>query len=71
MLRLCSKITSQITSPFGQALQTPNMLPLPIAPSARGASSKYAVIYPQRAALNRLGRLPDNITFGPPDAHLV
>jgi hypothetical protein len=47
------------------------MLPLPIAPSARGASSKYAVIYPQRAALNRLGRLPDNITFGPPDAHLV
>ncbi len=36
------------------------------------AAEEYAVTYPQRAALiRRLGRVPDNPTFGPPDAVLV
>jgi hypothetical protein len=32
----------------------------------------YAVTYPRRAALiRRLGRVPDNVTFGPPEDYLV
>jgi hypothetical protein len=32
----------------------------------------YAAMYPRRAALiRRHGRVPDNISFGPPDDHLV
>jgi hypothetical protein len=32
----------------------------------------YAVIYPERAALiRRIGRVPDNASFGPPDDDLV
>jgi hypothetical protein len=35
-------------------------------------AEQYAQIYPQRAALiRRLGRLPDNPSFGPPDQDLV
>ena len=35
-------------------------------------AEQYAVIYPQRAALiRRLGRLPDNPSFGPPEPALV
>jgi hypothetical protein len=41
-----------------------------IDPIAR--AEEYARIYPQRAALiRRAGRLPDNVTFGPPEAFLV
>ena len=36
------------------------------------AAEEYAVLYPQRAALiRRLGRVPDNVSFGPPEEHLV
>jgi hypothetical protein len=32
----------------------------------------YAVVYPQRAALiRRRGRVPDNVSFGPPEDYLV
>ena len=32
----------------------------------------YAVLYPERAALiRRFGRVPDNVTFGPPDDEIV
>jgi hypothetical protein len=32
----------------------------------------YAVAYPRRAALiRRLGKVPDNVTFGPPEDYLV
>ena len=32
----------------------------------------YAIIYPERAALiRRTGRLPDNVSFGPPDDDIV
>jgi hypothetical protein len=35
-------------------------------------AEQYAVIYPDRAALIRqLGRVPDNVSFGPPDDDLV
>jgi hypothetical protein len=35
-------------------------------------AEEYAVTYPKRAALiRRLGRVPDNPAFGPPDAVLV
>jgi hypothetical protein len=35
-------------------------------------AEQYAAIYPQRAALiRRLGRVPDNVTFGPPEDYLV
>jgi hypothetical protein len=47
-------------------------------PACRGPRSgvaeaeQYAAIYPERAALiRRLGRVPDNATFGPPDDDLV
>ena len=35
-------------------------------------AEEYAVLYPQRAALiRRLGRVPDNVSFGPPEDRLV
>jgi hypothetical protein len=39
---------------------------------SRAVAELYAAIYPERAALiRRLGRVPDNVTFGPPDDDLV
>jgi hypothetical protein len=36
------------------------------------AAEEYAVIYPRRAALiRRAGRLPDKVSFGPPDEDMV
>jgi hypothetical protein len=36
------------------------------------AAEEYAVIYPRRAALiRRAGRLPDKVSFGPPDQDMV
>ena len=36
------------------------------------AAEEYARLYPDRAALiRRLGRLPDNVTFGPPEDRVV
>jgi hypothetical protein len=36
------------------------------------AAEEYALLYPQRAALiRRLGRVPDNVPFGPPEEYLV
>jgi hypothetical protein len=36
------------------------------------AAEEYAVIYPQRAALiRRVGRVPDNVSFGAPEEYLV
>jgi hypothetical protein len=36
------------------------------------AAEEYARLYPDRAALiRRLGRLPDNVTFGPPEERVV
>ncbi len=36
------------------------------------AAEEYALIYPQRASLIRsIGRVPDNVSFGPPDEFLV
>ena len=36
------------------------------------AAEEYAMLYPQRAALiRRLGRVPDNVSFGPPEEPLV
>jgi hypothetical protein len=36
------------------------------------AAEEYALLYPQRAALiRRLGRVPDNVPFGPPEDRLV
>lgn len=49
-------------------------LPEPAEPPRDTAAEaeRYAQIYPQRAALiRRLGRLPDNPSFGPPDEDLV
>jgi hypothetical protein len=41
-------------------------------PDPVAEADEYAVIYPKRAALiRRLGRLPDNPSFGPPDDYLV
>ncbi len=35
-------------------------------------AEQYAVTYPRRAALiRRLGRVPDNVTFDPPEDYLV
>jgi hypothetical protein len=52
----------------------PPRMPPPPVPQADpiAEAEQYAVIYPQRAALiRRLGRVPDNVTFGPPEEHLV
>ncbi len=36
------------------------------------AAEEYALVYPERAALiRRLGRLPDGVSFGPPDDEVV
>jgi hypothetical protein len=41
-------------------------------PDPAAEAEQYALIYPRRAALiRRLGRLPDNPTFGPPEEYLV
>jgi hypothetical protein len=41
-------------------------------PAPVTAAEQYAAIYPERAALiRRLGRVPDNVPFGPPDDDLV
>ena len=41
-------------------------------PDPVAEAEHYAVIYPERAALIRgHGRVPDNVTFGPPDDHIV
>jgi hypothetical protein len=41
-------------------------------PDPIAEAEQYAAIYPQRAALiRRLGRVPDNVTFGPPEDYLV
>jgi hypothetical protein len=35
-------------------------------------AEQYAILYPQRAALiRRLGRVPENVPFGPPAENLV
>ncbi len=63
-------------------LMTEALSPPPQTPSSRGrgqgegaaltAAEQYAAIYPQRAALiRRMGRVPENITFDPPDNDLV
>jgi hypothetical protein len=56
----------------------PSPLPVPALPAedpepdAFSEAEQYAAIYPERAALiRRLGRLPDNVTFGPPDDEIV
>ena len=41
-------------------------------PNPIAEAEEYAILYPQRAALiRRLGRVPDNVSFGPPDEGLV
>jgi hypothetical protein len=41
-------------------------------PDPAAEAEQYALIYPRRAALiRRLGRLPDNPSFGPPEDYLV
>ena len=43
-----------------------------LEPDLLDAAEEYAVIYPERAALiRRAGRLPDDISFGPPDEDIV
>jgi hypothetical protein len=52
----------------------PPRMPPPPVPEADpiAEAEEYAVIYPQRAALiRRVGRVPDNVSFGPPEDHLV
>jgi hypothetical protein len=51
--------------PAAEEDPTPNADPI-------AEAEHYAVIYPQRAALiRRLGRVPDNVSFGPPEDYLV
>ncbi len=53
--------------PPPQVPPAPEPKPDPIA-----EAEEYAVIYPQRAALiRRLGRVPDAVSFGPPEDYLV
>ncbi len=41
-------------------------------PDPIAAAEEYAVLYPERAALiRRLGCVPDNASFGPPEDYLV
>ncbi|MBV9757296.1 MAG: hypothetical protein JO047_09600, partial [Alphaproteobacteria bacterium] len=41
-------------------------------PDPLAEAERYAAIYPERAALiRRLGRVPADATFGPPDDDLV
>jgi len=53
----------------------PTQAPEPVEPAQPdpiAAAEQYAAIYPRRAALIRqLGRVPDNVSFGPPDDDLV
>jgi len=57
----------------------PPLLPVPLGegrgegePDVMAEAEHYAVIYPERAALIRaLGRVPDDVSFGPPDDELV
>ena len=43
-----------------------------LQPDAVAEAEQYAAIYPERAALiRRLGRVPDNVSFGPPDDDIV
>ena len=46
--------------------------PVEQQPDILAEAEHYAILYPERAALiRRLGRLPDNPSFGPPDDDLV
>jgi hypothetical protein len=65
-------------APNAMAEPPPPPPPVPAAvedvPSADpiAEAEHYAVVYPQRAALiRRLGRVPDNVSFGPPEDYLV
>ena len=58
--------------------QTPSHPPMPIAeppapdPRPLTEAQSYAILYPDRAALiRRLGHVPDDVTFDPPDDDLV
>jgi hypothetical protein len=58
------------------AMAEPPPLPEQPAPEPEAdpvaEAEEYAVLYPQRAALiRRLGRVPDNVSFGPPEDRLV
>jgi hypothetical protein len=68
----------------GPAAPAPEPSPIPVTapppqrepedpePDTLSDAEQYAAIYPERAALiRRLGRVPDNVTFGPPDDDLV
>jgi hypothetical protein len=63
-------------APAPERNPVPIRAPLPPAeqpePDALTEAEHYAAIYPERAALiRRLGRVPDNVTFGPPDDDIV
>jgi len=67
----------QAATPYDQ---TPSHHPAPIAeppalepePPPLTEAQSYAVLYPERAALiRRLGYVPDDVTFDPPDDDLV
>ena len=54
--------------------QKPQPQPAPVEdePDPIAEAEHYAAIYPERAALiRRMGRLPHNVSFGPPDDDLV
>jgi hypothetical protein len=63
----------------GAAAPAPERSPAPTSAAAEEPepdplteAEQYAAIYPDRAALiPRFGRVPDNVTFGPPDDDLV
>jgi len=66
---------------LGHTQSTPNAAPQPAAdpepaeepePDPIAAAEEYAVLYPERAALiRRLGRVPENASFAPPEDYLV
>jgi len=64
----------------GAADPAPEPSPIPVTappaedpePDTLAEAEQYAALYPERAALiRRLGRVPDNVTFGPPDDEIV
>jgi hypothetical protein len=61
----------------GASAQPPPPVPAPAEDGMPKAdpvaeAEQYALIYPQPAALiRRLGRVPDDVTFGPPEDYLV
>ena len=57
--------------PAPSVAPAPEPLAEPV-PDPAAEAEQYALIYPRRASLiRRLGRLPDNPTFGPPEEYLV